>query len=113
MQIRYWRTMVLAMMTVLVSRPVLAHPGHLLDLDALLSRHLSSTLLLTSLGLTAVFGTGHAFSPGHGKTMVAAYLVGSHSTPKHALLLGLITTLSTAPQPPIPGTSKAHYDCCS
>ncbi len=86
--------MLLAMMVILASRPALAHPGHIPDLDALLSQNLTPTLVLTSLGLAALFGAGHAFSPGHGKTMVAAYLVGSHSTPKHALLLGLITTLT-------------------
>jgi nickel/cobalt exporter len=46
--------------------------------------------------MAAAFGLGalHAFEPGHGKTMVAAYLVGSRGTPKHAILLGLMTTFS-------------------
>jgi ABC-type nickel/cobalt efflux system permease component RcnA len=39
-------------------------------------------------------GALHALEPGHGKTVVAAYLVGSHGTPRHALLLGLIVTLT-------------------
>jgi ABC-type nickel/cobalt efflux system permease component RcnA len=34
----------------------------------------------------------HALSPGHGKTIVAAYLVGARGTPKHALALGLTVT---------------------
>ena len=43
--------------------------------------------------LLAVFwGAAHALSPGHGKTIVSAYLVGSRGTPWHAALLGLITT---------------------
>jgi ABC-type nickel/cobalt efflux system permease component RcnA len=47
-------------------------------------------LLIISL----VWGAIHALQPGHGKTLVAAYLVGERGTVNHALLLGLITTLS-------------------
>jgi high-affinity nickel-transport protein len=36
----------------------------------------------------------HALEPGHGKTIVAAYLVGSRGTAHHAFLLGLIVTAS-------------------
>ncbi len=48
------------------------------------------------LALLAAFGWGaaHAFSPGHGKTVVAAYLVGSRGTVQHALFLGLTTTIT-------------------
>lgn len=44
----------------------------------------------------AAFGWGalHALSPGHGKAMVAAYLVGTRGTPRHALALGAIVTLT-------------------
>jgi ABC-type nickel/cobalt efflux system permease component RcnA len=38
------------------------------------------------------WGAAHALSPGHGKTIVTAYLVGQRGTPKHAALLGLIVT---------------------
>src|SRR5207302_8728551 len=41
-----------------------------------------------------VLGAGHALSPGHGKTMVAAYLVGSRGTAAHAALLGVTVTAS-------------------
>jgi len=41
-----------------------------------------------------VWGAGHALTPGHGKTIVAAYLIGSRSTPWHALYLGLTVTLT-------------------
>ena len=34
------------------------------------------------------WGAIHALSPGHGKAMVAAYLVGTRGTPKHAVALG-------------------------
>jgi nickel/cobalt exporter len=47
-------------------------------------------------GMAVAFGLGavHALSPGHGKTIVAAYLVGSRSTAKHAVLLGLMVTFT-------------------
>ncbi len=48
------------------------------------------------LGLLVAFGFGamHALSPGHGKTIVAAYLVGSRGTLKHALFLGSMVTFT-------------------
>lgn len=46
------------------------------------------------LVLAGVFGAAHALTPGHGKTLVAAYLVGERGTVWHACLLGLSTTLS-------------------
>jgi ABC-type nickel/cobalt efflux system permease component RcnA len=36
----------------------------------------------------------HALSPGHGKTIVAAYLVGSRGTVKHAIFLGGMVTFT-------------------
>jgi ABC-type nickel/cobalt efflux system permease component RcnA len=49
-----------------------------------------AVLLLMAAGL----GAAHALTPGHGKTLVAAYLVGERGTVWHALLLGLVTTLT-------------------
>ncbi len=48
------------------------------------------------VGMAVAFGLGaiHALSPGHGKTIVAAYLVGSRGTPKHALFLGGMVTFT-------------------
>ncbi len=48
------------------------------------------------LGLAVAFGLGavHALSPGHGKTIVAAYLVGARGTPKHAAFLGAMVTFT-------------------
>lgn len=47
-------------------------------------------------GLLIAFGLGmiHALSPGHGKTIVGAYLVGSKGTFKHAIFLGLTVTIT-------------------
>lgn len=44
--------------------------------------------------LAAGFGAVHALTPGHGKTLVAAYLVGQRGTTWHAVVLGLVTTLT-------------------
>jgi nickel/cobalt exporter len=46
--------------------------------------------------LLAAFGWGalHALSPGHGKAMVAAYLVGTRGTAKHAAALGVTVTVA-------------------
>ncbi len=48
-------------------------------------------LALLLLGAFA-WGAVHALSPGHGKAMVAAYLVGTRGTARHALGLGLTVT---------------------
>ena len=47
-------------------------------------------------GLLVAFGLGaaHALSPGHGKAVVGAYLVGSKGTPIHALFLGATVTIT-------------------
>jgi len=50
--------------------------------------------VLASLFLAFFWGAAHAFSPGHGKSIVAAYLVGSRGTARHALLLGLTVTVT-------------------
>ncbi len=63
--------------------------------DGLVDLLLGGTLGLPALlGLSFVFGAGHALTPGHGKTMVAAYLVGERGTIRQAILLGLVTTLT-------------------
>jgi nickel/cobalt exporter len=48
------------------------------------------------LGLLIAGGLGalHALSPGHGKTVVGAYLVGSRGTARHAAFLGLTVTIT-------------------
>ena len=49
-------------------------------------------VILVSLGLAVFWGAAHALSPGHGKAIVTAYLVGQRGTPRHAAALGLIVT---------------------
>ena len=46
--------------------------------------------LLISIGLGAM----HALSPGHGKSIVAAYLIGTRGTVRHAVFLGATVTLT-------------------
>lgn len=47
-----------------------------------------------SLGAAAVLGAAHALTPGHGKTVVAAYLAGTRGSPFDALRLGTIVTFT-------------------
>jgi ABC-type nickel/cobalt efflux system permease component RcnA len=51
-------------------------------------------MVLFALAVAASLGALHALEPGHGKTVVAAYLVGSRGTARHALVLGLVVTAS-------------------
>ena len=39
-------------------------------------------------------GAAHAATPGHGKTIAAAYIVGARGKPIDALILGIFVTLS-------------------
>lgn len=55
---------------------------------------LTTGMALLSLLLAMGFGALHAFSPGHGKTIVGAYLIGSRGTPRHAAFLGLTVTIT-------------------
>jgi nickel/cobalt exporter len=57
-------------------------------------RDLSLPMIL--LALAAAFGLGalHALTPGHGKAIVAAYLVGSRGTLRHAVFLGAMVTFT-------------------
>jgi nickel/cobalt transporter (NicO) family protein len=51
-------------------------------------------LALLGIGMAFVLGAIHAMSPGHGKTIVAAYLVGSRGTIQHAAFLGGMVTFT-------------------
>ena len=58
------------------------------------SADLTPLVLLLSVLTAAALGAGHALTPGHGKTLMAAYLVGTRGTPLHAAGLGLSVALS-------------------
>jgi len=49
--------------------------------------------ILALLG-ALLLGAVHALSPGHGKTIVGAYLIGSRGTPRHAVFLGATVTIT-------------------
>lgn len=66
-------------------------PPHSSSLVALLEAPHGMALLLL---LACVFGAAHALTPGHGKTMVAAYLIGERGTARHAIVLGLVTSIT-------------------
>ncbi len=51
-------------------------------------------VFLWALAISFLLGSLHALTPGHGKTLVAAYLVGQHGTKKDALILALTTTVT-------------------
>ena len=58
------------------------------------AQKLSAWFLFTAALIAIGLGGLHALEPGHGKTIVAAYLVGSKGTARHAFLLGIIVTVS-------------------
>ena len=62
--------------------------------ELITTQHLSLWFLFTAALIAMGLGALHALEPGHGKTIVAAYLVGSRGTARHAVLLGLIVTAS-------------------
>ncbi|HLW69770.1 MAG TPA: sulfite exporter TauE/SafE family protein [Candidatus Binataceae bacterium] len=62
--------------------------------DLIESNRVDVTFLLMAALIAAVLGGFHALEPGHGKTLVAAYLVGSRGGARHAVFLGGIVTAS-------------------
>lgn len=57
-------------------------------------RERSALGLLLAFAAAVGWGALHALSPGHGKTVVGAYLVGARGTARHALVLGLTVTIT-------------------
>ena len=55
---------------------------------------LTPLVLVLSVMTAAGLGAWHAVTPGHGKTLMAAYLVGTQGRPLHAVGLGLSVALS-------------------
>src|SRR5205823_9194284 len=55
---------------------------------------LTPTIVLASILAALFWGAAHALTPGHGKTVVAAYLVGARGTARHAAFLGLTVTVT-------------------
>jgi nickel/cobalt transporter (NicO) family protein len=81
--------------------PTVAEPNSMgqVKRNDFLSRALKGGEIGWGLGLLCIavafwFGALHALEPGHGKTMVAAYLVGAKGTVKHAIFLGGMVTFT-------------------
>jgi nickel/cobalt exporter len=55
---------------------------------------LSFLVVLASLAAALFWGAAHALSPGHGKTIITAYLIGKRGTPRDAAALGAIVTIT-------------------
>jgi nickel/cobalt exporter len=62
--------------------------------DIFRTTNLTPFVVFASLLTALVIGAGHALTPGHGKTLMAAYLVGSRGTAVHAVGLGLSVAVS-------------------
>jgi ABC-type nickel/cobalt efflux system permease component RcnA len=58
------------------------------------TQDLTLPVIVLSLLTALLLGAGHALTPGHGKTIMAAYLVGTRGTGRHALMLALTVTVS-------------------
>jgi nickel/cobalt exporter len=57
-------------------------------------QQLTPWMIAVAIGIAFALGAAHALTPGHGKTIVAAYLVGSRGTLKHAAFLGGMVTFT-------------------
>jgi len=73
-------------------KPVVAARDRFAELIA--APNLTPGVILIGLLIAFAMGGIHAMSPGHGKTIVGAYLVGSRGTAKHAAFLGATVTIT-------------------
>ncbi len=64
------------------------------EIPDLFRADLTPLVAIASILLAMALGAGHALTPGHGKTLMAAYLVGTRGTVRHAAGLGLAVTVS-------------------
>jgi nickel/cobalt exporter len=62
--------------------------------ESLISSDLGAGAIFVGLLLAAFWGAAHALTPGHGKAIVAGYLVGTRGRPRDAVALGLIVTVT-------------------
>jgi len=63
-------------------------------LGLLRQKQFSLPFYFFALATALALGALHAITPGHGKTVVAAYLVGSRGTTWHAIVLGSVVTMT-------------------
>jgi nickel/cobalt transporter (NicO) family protein len=55
---------------------------------------LTPGMLALTILIALIWGGAHALTPGHGKAVVAAYLIGTRGTARHAAFLGLTVTMT-------------------
>ena len=58
------------------------------------AKHLTVGVGLLAIVLSVLLGAGHAFLPGHGKTIMAAYLVGRRGRRRDVVIVGATVTLT-------------------
>ena len=62
--------------------------------NRLVSGHLTVWVTLLAILLSMLLGAGHAFLPGHGKTIMAAYLVGKRGRLRDVAMVGATVTIT-------------------
>jgi ABC-type nickel/cobalt efflux system permease component RcnA len=77
-----------------VQQPVAVFTRRNAFTELITTPQLSLGVVCLALAVAVGLGAFHALEPGHGKTVVAAYLVGSRGTAWHALFLGCIVTVT-------------------
>lgn len=89
------RILLLALATACLAAAAPAAESRSEFISSLLGRkEIGFGILLAGMAVAFGFGAMHALSPGHGKTIVAAYLVGSRGTVRHAVFLGAMVTFT-------------------
>jgi ABC-type nickel/cobalt efflux system permease component RcnA len=73
---------------------ILAHLSHTSSVPNLIASEPTLSTVLIGIAIAFGFGAVHALSPGHGKTLVSAYFIGSQGTAQQAVLLGLTITFT-------------------
>jgi nickel/cobalt transporter (NicO) family protein len=61
--------------------------------SSVIERELSLGFAFAAVGLALAAGALHALGPGHGKTIMAAYLVGADGRVRHAVMIGIAVSL--------------------
>ncbi len=74
--------------------PVSTSTNRTKRLQRILSTSNSVGAIAAALGVAALLGALHALTPGHGKTIAGAYLIGEKATVRHAVILGLSVTIT-------------------
>ncbi len=58
------------------------------------AKELTFSMFITGMVITLFLGMAHAWSPGHGKTIMAAYLIGERGTVWNAIVLGVVVAIT-------------------